>query len=58
MKRSIDEERYMHRFSPRKPGSKWSTSNMERARRMIDTGLMTDAGNRTIADAKKCGAWA
>jgi len=58
MKRSIDEERYMHRFSPRKPGSQWSASNMERARRMIDAGLMMDAGHRTIADAKKCGTWA
>lgn len=57
MKRSIDDERYMHRFSPRKPGSKWSPSNLERVERMIDAGLMTDAGERAITDAKKSGAW-
>ena len=57
MKRSIDEERYMHRFSPRKPGSKWSPSNLERVRRMIDAGLITKAGEQSIADAKKSGAW-
>jgi hypothetical protein len=26
----------MHRFSPRKPDSKWSPSNIERVRRMLD----------------------
>lgn len=57
VKRSIDEHRYMHRFSPRSPGSKWSRSNKERAGRMLDAGLMTEAGARTIARAKKTGAW-
>jgi uncharacterized protein YdeI (YjbR/CyaY-like superfamily) len=36
LRRSIDGHRYMHRFSPRKPDSKWSPSNIERVRRMID----------------------
>lgn len=57
VKRSIDEHRYMHRFSPRKPDSKWSRSNKERVQRMVDAGLMTAAGKRTIAKAKKSGAW-
>lgn len=57
VKRSIDEHRYMHRFSPRKPDSKWSRSNMERVRRMVDAGLMAEAGERTIAQAKNSGAW-
>ncbi len=34
VKRSIDEHRYMHRFSPRRPDSKWSRSNRKRARRI------------------------
>lgn len=38
VKRSIDEHRYMHRFSPRKPDSKWSPSNRERVRRMLESG--------------------
>lgn len=57
MKRSIDEERYMHRFSPRKPGSKWSPSNVERVRRMVDAGLMTRAGEQSVVEAKTSGAW-
>ena len=57
IKRSIDDARYMHRFSPRKPGGQWSPSNLERVQRMIDAGLMTDAGEQSIAAAKKSGAW-
>jgi uncharacterized protein YdeI (YjbR/CyaY-like superfamily) len=57
MKRSIDGERYMHRFSPRKPDSKWSQSNKDRVRRLLDAGLMTPAGERAIAEAKSSGNW-
>ena len=57
VKRSIDEHRYMHRFTPRKPDSKWSPSNKERVRRMSDAGLMTAAGEHAIEQAKKSGAW-
>jgi uncharacterized protein YdeI (YjbR/CyaY-like superfamily) len=58
VKRSVDEHRYMHRFSPRRPDSKWSRSNKERVQRMVDAGLMTEAGERAVAQAKKSGAWA
>ena len=58
VKRSIDEERYMHRFTPRKPDSKWSTSNKERAQRLIKAGQMAPAGTRAIELARKSGAWA
>ena len=34
LKRRIDDERYTHRFTPRKPGSRWSESNRERLARM------------------------
>ena len=44
LKKSIDEERYMHRFTPRRPGSKWSPLNIKLAREMIETGEMTEAG--------------
>lgn len=47
--RSIDSDRYMQRFSPRKPGSRWSELNIARARKMIDAGLMTGRG-RTVFD--------
>ena len=58
VKRSIDEERYMHRFTPRKPKSKWSGTNIKRAERLIKTGQMTPAGSSAIKLAKKNGAWA
>ena len=57
VKRSIDEDRYMHRFTPRKAGSKWSSLNKERAQRMIDAGRMAPAGQKSIELAKKNGRW-
>ena len=38
------------RFSPRRPGSKLSELNRERARRMLDAGLMTPAGLAAAGD--------
>lgn len=58
VKRSVDDERYTHRFSPRKPDSKWSALNRERAERMERTGQMTTAGRRAIQIAKRNGTWA
>ena len=57
VKRSIDEDRYMHRFSPRKPDSPWSSSNVARVKRLLAAGLMAPAGKRTVAAAKKHGRW-
>lgn len=57
VKRSLDEARYTHRFSPRKSASRWSATNRERAAKMIRAGLMTEAGNRAIAQAKGSGSW-
>lgn len=57
IKRSIDDEHYTHRFSPRKPDSRWSRSNKERVERLLDAGLMTPAGAKTIEQAKKNGSW-
>ncbi len=58
LKRSIDEDRYMHRFTPRKPDSKWSSSNKKRAQRMLKAHRMAPAGKKTIELAKKNGNWA
>lgn len=44
LKKRLDEERYMHRFTPRKPNSKWSPTNIRLARELIESGDMTDAG--------------
>jgi uncharacterized protein YdeI (YjbR/CyaY-like superfamily) len=53
----IDAEKHMQRFTPRKPKSIWSKLNKERAKRMIETGRMTEAGLAKIKEAKKSGWW-
>jgi uncharacterized protein YdeI (YjbR/CyaY-like superfamily) len=44
VRKSLDENRYTIRFSPRKPGSVWSGVNIKRAQALIDRGLMRPAG--------------
>jgi uncharacterized protein YdeI (YjbR/CyaY-like superfamily) len=40
----IDDDRYMQRFTPRKPGSNWSKVNVEKVARLKEAGLMRPAG--------------
>lgn len=42
--KSIDDEQWMIRFTPRKPGSHWSKANIAKAKRLIASGAMTPAG--------------
>jgi uncharacterized protein YdeI (YjbR/CyaY-like superfamily) len=51
-KRSLDVERYAFRFTPRRRGSKWSASNLERAQKLIEAGRMQVAG-RAAYDARQ-----
>ena len=44
VRRSLEEERYTIRFTPRKPRSTWSTRNVRHAQELIREGRMTDAG--------------
>ena len=44
LKRSIDDQRYAHRFTPRKARSKWSPQNIRLAKELIESGDMTKAG--------------
>ena len=48
IKKSVDDETYMHRFTPRKPDSKWSPRNIRLARELIASGDMADAGLRAF----------
>jgi len=57
IKRSLDEDRYMHRFTPRKPNSNWSKSNKQRVRRMQEAGRITEAGLSCVDEAKQNGNW-
>lgn len=56
--KGVDSEKSAVRFSPRKPKSRWSKVNKEKAEKLITEGKMTEAGMATIKEAKKSGAWA
>ena len=55
--RPLDDEKYMQRFTPRKPNSGWSALNKQRIEKMIDQNLMAKAGLEKIEEAKRTGAW-
>ena len=44
IRKSIDEARYMIRFTPRKPISTWSAVNIKRVEILIEQGLMRSPG--------------
>jgi uncharacterized protein YdeI (YjbR/CyaY-like superfamily) len=48
-RQSIDDSRYRIRFSPRKPGSIWSTVNVARVEELRERGLMQPAGLAAFA---------
>lgn len=52
LKRSIDVERYMIRFTPRKATSTWSAVNIARVGELTKMGLMTAAGLKAF-EARK-----
>ncbi|MET0455922.1 MAG: hypothetical protein ABW137_29125 [Mycobacterium sp.] len=55
--RGHDEVSRIQRFSPRKPKSAWSKSNVERVQRLIDAGRMREPGLRQVEAAKADGRW-
>ena len=55
--RSIDEERYIVRYSPRRSNSVWSKINKDRAEALIASGKMTAAGLSKIDEARQNGMW-
>jgi uncharacterized protein YdeI (YjbR/CyaY-like superfamily) len=46
--KNLDQARFARLFTPRKPKSKWSRINIERAQRMVREGKMTPAGSRVF----------
>ncbi len=44
VRKGIDDDSYMNRFSPRRPGSTWSAKNIKRAQELIELELMRPAG--------------
>jgi len=46
--KNLDQARFARLFTPRKPRSKWSRINIERAQRMIREGKMTATGSKVF----------
>ena len=46
IRKSIDEESYSNRFTPRKKKSNWSNVNIARIKELMDAGLVTEEGRR------------
>ena len=44
-------------FTPRRPGSTWSRLNKQRVKFLTAQGLMTDAGRKVLAAARRDGSW-
>ncbi|NJO40706.1 MAG: hypothetical protein HC865_08605 [Cyanobacteria bacterium RU_5_0] len=55
--KSLDQDRYMQIFTPRKPKSVWSKLNKQYIEETVEQGLMTEAGLRKIDAAKQDGSW-
>jgi uncharacterized protein YdeI (YjbR/CyaY-like superfamily) len=53
----LDEHYWLQRFTPRKPGSKWSKINTEKAAGLIEAGRMQPAGLAEVDRARADGRW-
>jgi uncharacterized protein YdeI (YjbR/CyaY-like superfamily) len=55
--RRFDEDWYLQRFTPRRPRSNWSRTNVEKVEELIAAGRMRPAGLAEIERAKADGRW-
>jgi uncharacterized protein YdeI (YjbR/CyaY-like superfamily) len=56
-RRALDAERFLQRFTPRRPRSRWSRLNRDAAEELIARGAMRPAGLREVERAKADGRW-
>ena len=57
VKKSIDDQAYLQRVTPRKARSNWSKRNTEHAERLISANRMMESGLVHIRTAKADGRW-
>ena len=55
--KKLDAERYIQRYTPRKPKSLWSASNKARVERLAREGRLAPPGLAAVETAKRNGAW-
>lgn len=58
LKKSIDDQAYFQRITPRKTRSNWSKRNREHVERLLNEGRMTESGLVPVRAAKADGRWA
>ena len=59
IKKTVDEDSYTYRFTPRKPKSVWSVINTKRAEELRKLGRMAESGLKALAarDPKRSGIY-
>ncbi len=55
--KTLDEQTFMQFFCKRKPNSVWSKINKAKVQRLMDEGLIMQAGYESIETAKQNGSW-
>lgn len=56
-KASLDDRAWLQRFTPRRPRSRWSAINRERAEQLIESGAMRPPGLAEVEAARADGRW-
>jgi uncharacterized protein YdeI (YjbR/CyaY-like superfamily) len=57
IRKGLDEESFLQRFSPRRKKSIWSQVNREHVARLVAEGRMREPGQREVDAAKADGRW-
>ena len=57
-KKSLDDQHYLQRFTPRRARSVWSRINVNKVQALIDAGRMQAPGEAQVEAAKADGRWA
>ena len=58
VRKSLDEQSYLQRYTPRTPRSIWSQINVDNVARLAREGRMTEHGLKEVDKAKADGRWA
>jgi uncharacterized protein YdeI (YjbR/CyaY-like superfamily) len=54
---SVNEEKYLKKFTPRRKGSKWSGRNRDIVNKLIENGKVMKPGMMAVEEAKRSGGW-
>jgi uncharacterized protein YdeI (YjbR/CyaY-like superfamily) len=57
LRKGLDDDHYLQRYTPRRPRSKWSRINVEKVERLTAAGRMRPPGLAEVERAKADGRW-